>query len=261
MQVCTADKSINYEVRNAFFNTSIGSGEIQANAKNYYINIDNTFLDTELVLNFTKRDKADFFVKHVGVDSPHKPVVRDINVTFDPSTSELSFSQPIDKEAFNYTIYLDRKDNLKKKSITLCTIASLSKIAHYTYYYNSDKSNNKFKLDFEEEIGEEYENFDVLVLAEEFENGKLMVLSNVYQYDKNADDGTTSTALVIILILLAIILLVGAALIYICLRRLQNKPMENVIVAKPTNLDDISSANKGEKMLESMANSQASETP
>ena len=261
MQVCTADKSINYEFRNAFFNTSIGSGEIQANAKNYYINIDNTFLDTELVLNFTKRDKADFFVKHVGVDSPHKPVVRDINVTFDPSTSELSFSQPIDKEAFNYTIYLDRKDNLKKKSITLCTIASLSKIAHYTYYYNSDKSNNKFKLDFEKEIGEEYESFDVLVLAEEFENGKLMVLSNVYQYDKNADDGTTSTALVIILILLAIILLVGAALIYICLRRLQNKPMENVIVAKPTNLDDISSANKGEKMLESMANSQASETP
>ena len=37
--------------------------------------------------------------------------------------------------------------------------------------------------------------------------------------------------------------------------------MENVIIAKPTNLDDISSANKGEKMLESMANSQASETP
>ena len=262
MHVCTPDKSINYEFRNAYYNTSLGAGgEIQANTKNYYKNIENTYLDTELVLNFTKRDKADFFVKHVGIDSQHQPVVRDINISYDPSTFELSFNQPIDKEAFNYTIYLDKKENLKKKSITLCTIATLSKISHYTYYYNSDKSNNKFKLDFEKEISEEYESFDVLILAEEFENGKLMVLSNVYQYDKNADEGSVSTALIIILILLAIILIVGGGLIYICLRRLQNKPMENVIIAKPTNLDDISSANKGEKMLESMANSQASETP
>ena len=35
--------------------------------------------------------------------------------------------------------------------------------------------------------------------------------------------------------------------------------MSNVIIAKPTNLEDIQDANKGEKMLDSMAQSQAYE--
>ena len=98
-----------------------------------------------------------------------------------------------------------------------------------------------------------------------------MILSDVFQgyaeipNPPNPDDGggsdseSSNMVLVIILVSLAIILVVGGIVVFIYLRKLKSKPMENVIIAKPTNLDDISGTNKGEKMLDSMAQSQAVE--
>ena len=84
-----------------------------------------------------------------------------------------------------------------------------------------------------------------------------MILSKVIS---SQDNGSSSNiVLVVILIVLAVILVVGGILIFIYLRKLKNRPMEKAIIAKPASLEDIQSANKGEKMLDSMAQSQAYE--
>ena len=260
MHICTPNKSLSYEFRNAYYNTSLGTnGEIQANTKNFFRSIDNTNLDTELVLNVTNRDKADIFVKYIGANVKYQPIVKDMTINFNIETKLLSFNAPIQGEELVYTIYIDKINYLVKQAYTLCSFVKMSKLAHYTQSLRSSEPIINITLDFEQEELKGYESFDVLILAEEVDNGKLMILSDVFQSYAGNPESDSNTALVVIIVILAIVLVVGGVLVYVFLRRLKNKPLENRIVAKPTNLDDISNANKGEKMLDSMANSQASE--
>ena len=272
MHVCEADKAVSYEFKNAYYGTSLGeTGEIQANTKNNFRNIANTNLDTQLEFSVKGGEKTKIFVKHVGTYSRYLPVVKDIVISFDSKNHILSFNQPIENEETMYTVYLDKRDYLVNQSYTLCSFVEMSKLAHYTVSLNSTEENITLKLDFNQEELKGYEYFDILILAEQLSRSKLMILSDVFQgyaeipNPPNPDDGggsdseSSNMVLVIILVSLAIILVVGGIVVFIYLRKLKSKPMENVIIAKPTNLDDISGTNKGEKMLDSMAQSQAVE--
>ena len=90
----------------------------------------------------------------------------------------------------------------------------------------------------------------------------MMILSDIVSNKmdgRDDDDDSSNIVLISVLVGLAVLLVAGGIIMFICLRNLKNKPMENVIIAKPASLDDIQSANKGEKMLDSMAQSQAYE--
>ena len=86
-----------------------------------------------------------------------------------------------------------------------------------------------------------------------------MILSDIFQTYTQEDESGSNAAFVIVVIVLAIVLIAGGIFVYYYLKKYKSRPMENKIIAKPTNLDDIARANQGEKMLDSMANSQASE--
>ena len=257
LHVCTENQGVNYDFRNAYYSTSLGEiGYITANTKNNFRNILNTKLDTELVLSNDNNIKV--FVKHVGINSKYQPVVNDISINFDSDNNILSFSQPIENEEFKYTVYLDKKGNLEKQNYNLCSIAENTKLAHYTVSVNSKEKIASISLDFNSPELEDYKSFDAFVLAEEVNNGKLMVLSKIHSHTTIVEEGS-NIVLVIVIVVLAILLVIGGVFIFICLRKMKNAPTDKVIMAKPTSLSDIENANKGEKMIESMAQSQAYE--
>lgn len=255
IHVCTPDENLNYEFNNAYYDTSLGeTGYIQANTKNNFRNIANTKLDTELVLKTLGNSKV--FVKHTGINTKYQPVVEDLKVTFDAENYLLNFNQPIEGEEFKYTVYLDKRGALVNQAYTLCSVAENTKLAHFSGSVTSNEGSVNFPLDFSAPELVDYKSFDVLVLAEQVNNGKLMILSNILSHTIISEE-SSNLALIIILVILAVLLVVGGIFIFICLRNIKNKPMEKAIIAKPTNLDDIQATNKGEKMLDSMAQSQA----
>ena len=142
------------------------------------------------------------------------------------------------------------------QAYTLCSVAENTKLAHYTGSVTSNEGLVSFALDFSAPELVDYKSFDVLVLAEQVNNGKLMILSNILSHTIIVEE-SSNTTLIIVLVVLAVLLVAGGIFIFICLRNIKNKPMEKAIIAKPTNLDDIQGTNKGEKMLDSMAQSQA----
>jgi hypothetical protein len=255
IHVCTPDENLNYEFNNAYYDTSLGeTGYIAANTKNNFRNIANTKLDTELVLKTLGNSKV--FVKHTGMNTKYQPVVEDLKVSFDSENNLLNFNQPIQGEEFKYTVYLDKRGTLVNQAYTLCSVAENTKLAHFSGSLTSSEGSVSFPLDFKSPELVDYKSFDVLVLAEQVNNGKLMILSNILSHTIIVEENS-NTVLVVVLVVLAVLLVLGGIFIFICLRKMKNKPMEKVIMAKPTNLDDIQGTNKGEKMLDSMAQSQA----
>ena len=260
MHVCTKDTAVGYNFTNAYNNTSLNEqGAIPSNSYNNYRNIQNTKLDT--LLNFenlnagNQDEEVKIFVKHIGTNEPLTPIINEFKIEFDEDNKAITFDQPIVGEDIRYTVYLDKKGNLNNK-YNLCTFAEVSKLGHYSESFDSDEEKITYKIDFDKSELKGYESFDLFVLAQEKNNGQFMILSNTISGDVSEE---SNIVLVIILVVLAIILVGGGVFLFICLRNYKNKPMENVIIAKPTNLDDIQDANKGEKMLDSMAQSQAYE--
>ena len=77
-------------------------------------------------------DGVEVFVKHVGIFERYQPLVYDIKFDYDKDTKILNWTQPIENEEFKYTIYIDKINNIKKREYTLCDIAEVSKLAHYS---------------------------------------------------------------------------------------------------------------------------------
>ena len=264
MALCNSQSTIEYEFYNAYYGTSLGqTGNIQPSKENlyYYRNIENTNLDTKLSFeDLTKgKEVPEIFVKHKGINEKYQPIVQNIKITFEKDGEIIKFNQPIEGEEFNYTIYIDKKDNLVNQNYTLCSLFKKSKLAHYSQSFTSKEGNITIKLDFSKSELKGYEKYDCLILAD---NGKMMILSDIVSNKmdgRDDDDDSSNIVLISVLVGLAVLLVAGGIIMFICLRNLKNKPMENVIIAKPASLDDIQSANKGEKMLDSMAQSQAYE--
>ena len=119
IESCTPDIYVSYDFKNAYNSTSLGvRGQISPNSKNFF-NIPNTNLDTELSLQTEK--SSSIFVKHVGINEIYRPVIKNIDISFDKEKT-LTFTQPIENEEFRYTIILDKRVNLLNILQVLCLI-------------------------------------------------------------------------------------------------------------------------------------------
>ena len=259
MELCTPNTAVRYQLKNAFYNTSIGqNGEIQSGRKYTYINVLNTKLDTELLME-SDDTNVNMFIKHTGLNLEFTPNVKNIKITY--KDNNLTFTQPIEDEEFKYTILLDKINNIKNQHYTICSFSQERKMAYYTDYVTSSQKEVSYILDFNKEELEGYEDFEVLILAQEINHGKMMILSDVYSPSEDSDNSGeegTRTTLIIIIVVLAVILIAGGVFIFFYIRIIKNKP-RGAILSKPTDFTDIQDANPGEKILDSMAQSQAVE--
>jgi hypothetical protein len=260
MDVCTKGSSIRYEFKNAFSGESLGEkGEIRYDSKNKYKSFLNTKLDTELLINTDYKD-VNMFVKHTGVSEKFQPNVKKIEISY--KDKKLKFTQPIGGEEFDYSILIDKKENIKTQDYNLCKFTTGGKKAYYTAHVTSSAEEVTFDLDIEK-IPElkGYEDFGLIILAEEKNNGKMLILSDIF-IPNNSDGGSggsgSRTALIIIIIVLAIVCVAGAIAVVYYIRKLKNKP-QGAIVSKPTDVGDIESAESGQKLVESMSQSVAAE--
>ena len=258
MEICSSNSSITYEFKNAFNGESLGNnGQINSGMKYNYKIMANTKLDTELILSSQNQD-VNVFVKHTGLNQEFFPNVKTISIKYEDK--KLIFNQPIDNEEFKYTILLDKKDNIKKQKYTICSFTQNRKMAYFTDYITSSAQEVSYPLDFEKDQRlKGYENFEILILAEEINNGKMVILSEIYSPNENdGKEETTNTALIVVIIILSLVLVIGGIILFLYLRRIKNRP-KGAFDSKPTDMGEIDSADAGQKLVESMAQSQAAE--
>ena len=95
MEICTPDTSVEYE----FYNSKLGeTGKIEANSKNNFKNIKNTYLDTYLVFKKRNGNKGtpETFIKHLGTNEVYKQSIKEIKVSFDEKDqSKVKFNKLI----------------------------------------------------------------------------------------------------------------------------------------------------------------------
>ena len=259
--VCTKNKPLSYKFLNAYNGSNLEyDGEIPANSKTYYQIINNPKLDTELKL--FADNGVEVYVKHIGISTMYRPNVEDIEISYNKDTYLLNWTQPILNEEFKYTIYIDKIDSLKNKSYTLCSIVDISKLGHYSEVLTTDKNNPNITIDFTKpDLGEEYKNFDVIILAEQVNLGKLTILSSVYNSNgkksddnvipEDKEDSKSNTGLIILIVILSLVIIAGAIFSFVIYRRYKNQGVVDKN-KKETSMALIKST-KNDKLVESQA--------
>ena len=223
IHVCTKNNRLSYRFVNGYDGTDLNArGEIIANSKNNFVSVSNTKLDTELKLESNK--DVEVFVKHVGISERYIPYVKDIKIDYNTKTQELNWTQPIENEEFKYTIYLDKLDNFKNKVFTLCNVTEISKLGHYSETIRSSDNNPKYVIPFgKPELGDDYKDFGVIILAEQVNKGAITIISlvtdsNGKSYDGGDDDSpdedntepNSNVGLIVLIVILSVIILIGA---------------------------------------------------
>ena len=256
MEICSSNSAVHYEFNNAFNGESLWTnGEINSGMKYNYKNLKNTKLDTELVIK-SDYQNVNMFIKHTGLPEEFNPFIKKISIDF--KDNKLIFNQPIDDEEFRYTILFDKVGKIKNKNYTLCSFNHW-KMAYYTIYKISSEREVSFLLDFKNNPDlKGYEDFEVLILAEELNYGKMMILSDIFSPKKDNSDRKTRKILIIVIIVLAVICIGGGVAFYLYLNKLKNRP-KGVYRAKNTDINDIESTTSGQKLVESMSQSQVDE--
>ena len=253
MKVCSPEKTVEYQLLNAYNKSSLNiGGNIFSTDDIYFSMIENIRLDTELSMTLDTSSKI--FVKHTGMNEEYYPDVKKISLSYNRTSNILKFNKPISNEAFTYTIYVDKRDNLKNQDITLCSVVENTKLAHYSKTVISAEETIKETIDFSSNELKDLEDYDMLVLATQINNGKLMILSNLIQgrlSRSNDENNETKTELIIIVVVLTVILICGGIIVFICLKRYKNKPNSKKLDAKQTSLAMVD--NENEKMIMSTA--------
>ena len=261
IHVCTKNKPLSYEFLNAYNSSNLGfNGEIQANSKFNFKTINNTKLDTELKLY--GENNVEVFVRHIGVSERYQPLIKDIEFSYNKETHLLNWTQPIENEEFQYTIYIDKLDNIKKQGYTLCSITEVSKLAHYSEILKTDSKTPNITIDFSKEELQGYEEFDVIIIAEQVNRGKLTVLSVVYNSNGESYDGDSesvipddksgsNTGLIILIVILSLALVAGGISAFILYYKFKGKG-EVSSKNKETSMAFIKSAKK-DKLVDSQA--------
>jgi hypothetical protein len=264
IHVCTRNQSLSYQFLNAYNSSNLGyNGEISPNSKFNFKTIDNTKLDTELKL-FGKNG-VEVFVKHVGVSEKYQPTIKDIEFSYNKDTHLLNWTQPIEDEEFIYTIYIDKINNIKSLSYTLCSFTEVSKLAHYSEVLRTNSKTPNITIDFTRPELKEYNEFDVIIVAEQVNNGKLTLLSVVYDSNGDTYDGDSdsiipnnnsgnSTGLIVLIVILSLALIGGciATIILYCKFKSKGQIKSN---NKETSMAMIKST-QNDKLVESQAANQ-----
>ena len=261
ISLCTKNKPLSYKFLNAYNGSNLGyDGEISPNSKSHYQSINNTKLDTELKLFADKG--VEVFVRHIGISIKYQPKIKDIEINYDKNTYFLNWTQPIENEKFKYTIYIDKINNLKNKSYTLCSIVDFSKLGHYSQVITTDNNNPNITIDFDKpELGDQYKDFDVIILAEQVNLGKITILSSVYDSSGKKsdddivpvddDDSNSNTGLIILIAILSVIIIAGAIFGFMIYRKYKSQGTIDK-TKKETSMALIKST-KTDKLVESQA--------
>jgi len=189
IHTCTKNQPLSYEFYIAYNNSNLGfNGEIISNSKNNYKIVNNTKIDTELKLYGEKG--VEVFVKHVGISERYQPKIEEIEINYNNESNVLNWTQPIKNQEFKYTIFIDKINNLKNKGYTLCSLTEISKLGHYSETLITDSKTPNITIDFNKtELGNDYKDFDVIILAEQTNLGKITMLSYVYDSNGQKSDG------------------------------------------------------------------------
>ena len=185
--LCTKNKTVSYQFLNAYNGLNIGNdGNLNNNVKLSVI--ENPLLETKLrFYNGTKDDEI--FIKHLGYDSNVLPKIKKIVIKYNNVTKLLNWTSPLKNEKFEYTIYIDKIGEIKKHNYTLCDLIDITKLGRYKQILISDSITPNITIDFTSpELGPDFGEFDVIIVAEQLENQKLTFLSYTYDSLGNSDD-------------------------------------------------------------------------
>ena len=229
--LCTKKSHVSYQFKNAYNSSNLGN-DGQLNNNNVKITVfENPLLDTELRL-YKGQNGDEIFVKHAGHTSRAFSSPQKIVIKYDSSKKLLTWNTPILNENFEYSIYIDKIGVIKKQAYTLCHIAEVTKLNHHKEIVTSNSKNPNLTINFDQEdLGPNYGDFDVIIVAEQLEKQKFTFISATYdslgQSDEEAEQTDedpeppsedTKTGLVIIISILSVVIIgggVAAVLIFL----------------------------------------------
>ena len=225
--LCTRNAHVSYQFLNAYNKTNLGSNGELHNTSPKISSIKNPKLDTELKI-LKGQNGYEIFVKHTGYGSNSVLSQQKIVIKYNHDTHVLDWTQPLINENFNYTIYIDKINEIKKQNYTLCDIAEVSKLSHFMDTKVSKERNPNITLDFAKwEIDPKtYGEFDIIIIAEQLEKQKLTFMSATYdsmggnneEPDKkeeeeeeppNPPDDGGNVGLIVVISILSVVIIAG----------------------------------------------------
>jgi len=263
--LCTRKAHVSYQFLNAYNQSNLGSnGELNNNNPKINV-IKNPKLDTELKFNKGKNG-YEIFVKHSGYTSSTIYSQQKIVIKYNRETHVLEWTQPLLNENFNYTIYIDKINQIKNKNYTLCDVAEeITKLTPYMEVLVSKEKNPNITLNIDPAT---FGEFDIIIIAEQLEKQKFTFISATYdslggnneEPDYTDEDEETdspdkgngsNTGLIVVISILSVVIIAGiivAVLIFMKYR----KKTEVIEGNKQTSMALLNSTQQ-DKLVESQA--------
>jgi hypothetical protein len=218
--LCTKRAHVSYQFLNAYNHSSLGSdGQLNNNQVKISV-IENPKLDTELRI-FNGQNGNEIFVKHSGFNKHTFSSPRPIQISYDNVTQNLTWTSPIPNEKFEYHIYIDKIGVIKKQNYTLCHIAEVTKLGHHEIVWVSDSKNTTKHINFSDpDLGPDYGDFDIIIVAEQLEKQKFTFISPTYDskggHDEDPDSDSPDdkppdgkTGLIVIISIISVVIIGG----------------------------------------------------
>ena len=238
--LCTKKAHVSYQFLNAYNGSNLGSaGELNNNQPKINV-INNPKLDTELKIS-KGQNGYEIFVKHAGYASKMLYSPQKIKVNYNRNTNVLNWTQPLINENFNYSIYIDKINNIKKQNYTLCDIAEVTRLSHYMDTLVTNSKTPNIVLDFskwdlnKDSFGE----FDIIIIAEQLEKQKFTFMSATYdslgnnnedpdETDEPSDDqgnneSGSNTGLIVVISILSVVIIGGIIAAVLIFLKYRNK--------------------------------------
>ena len=234
--LCTRKAHVSYQFLNAYNHSHLGSdGELNNNSPKISA-FANPKLDTELRI-YKGQNGNEVFVKHSGYDKKSVLSQRKIEVEYNNQTRYLSWTQPLMNENFNYTLYFDKINNIKKQNYTLCHIAEVTRLSHNFISLVTNSRNPNITVDYSKIGLKEDEQFDVIIVAEQTDKQKFTFISATYDSlggnnDESPEEETdkppetkepeSKTGLIVVISILSVVIIGGgiaAVLIFMKYRK------------------------------------------
>ena len=255
--LCTKKAHVSYQFLNAYNHSNLGSdGQLNNNKVKISV-FENPKLDSELKI-FNGQNGYEIFVKHSGHTSKSFTSPQKIVIKYDRENKNLTWNPPLYNEKFEYHIYIDKINIIKKQNYTLCDIAEVTKLGHHEEIVESDNKTLYRVLDFSHpDLGPDYGEFDVIIVAEQLQKQKFTFISATYDsLGNNNDDpddtnppSDSKTGLIIIISILSIVIIGGGiagVLIFLKYRKKAQVIEQN----KQTSMALLNSTSQG-KLVES----------
>jgi hypothetical protein len=270
--LCTKKAHVSYQFLNAYNHSNLGSDGQLNNNKIKITVLENPKLDTELRI-FNGKNGNEVFVKHFGYDNakhtkPTPPSPTTIAISYNYETHVLNWTQPLKKEKFEYQIYIDKIGVIRKQNYTLCHVAEVTKLGHHKELLTTDSETPNITIDFSQpDLGPDYGDFDIIIVAEQIDNQKFTFLSPTYnskgEHDEDEPDDSSDvqptdepkpeskTGLIVIISILSVVI-IGGGIAGVLIFMKYRKKAQIIEQNKQTSMALLNST-KQDKLVESQA--------